>query len=84
MLITIYGLPKCSQCKVVTNYLTDYNIHFEYKEVGKDITPTDLNTLAHRTVRSVPFIMVDGSEAIFGELKALIDIHNHLDTLHSL
>jgi len=68
-MITIYGKDVCPACKSVVSFLTQRNIDHQYLLVGKDVTKEDVDTVTGRDVRSVPVIMLDGTETNFDNLR---------------
>jgi len=68
-MITIYGKDVCPACKTVVMFLTQHNIDHQYLLVGKDVTKEDVDTVTGRDVRSVPVIMLDGTETNFTNLR---------------
>ena len=68
-MITIYGKDVCPAWKIVVMFLTQHNIDHQYLLVGKDVTKEDVDTVTGRDVRSVPVIMLDGTETNFTNLR---------------
>jgi len=73
MEISIYGTPSCSACKDVINFLDNKNIEHNYNIIGRDVEFEEVNETFGRMVRSVPVIMVDGSELTVDVLKEKIN-----------
>jgi len=71
MNIQVFGTETCPNCKSVLNFLESKGAEFSYKLIGVDIDKQSVDTLTGRTVRSVPVIVVDGSEMSFPDLKQL-------------
>lgn len=72
MEVTVYGTSVCPNCDKVKSFLTNKAVPFAYSTVGTDITKEELETVASRSVRSVPVIMVDGHEKTFDQLRTLV------------
>ena len=69
MNITVFGTPVCPNCKTVTSYLQNNDITYNYKTIGKDVEKIEVDKLTGRNVRSVPVILVNGTETTFNRLK---------------
>ncbi len=69
MKIDVYGTAICPHCKDVRQYLGENNLRYTYKLVPDDISPLELGAIVNRVVRSVPVIVVDGTEHSLKELK---------------
>ena len=72
MKIEVYGTPTCGNCKKVVNFLTENNVEHDYKTVNSDISVEELTDVIGRVPRTVPVIVVDGSEEVFGDLKTMV------------
>jgi glutaredoxin len=70
--IEIFGTPVCGQCKDVISYLLEHNEEYDYKLIGRDISPAELSDYVGRTVRSAPVIVVDGNEVDFNALRECV------------
>ena len=69
MKIEIFGTPVCGQCKDVISYLMEHNEEYDYKLIGRDISPEELSEYVGRPVRSVPVIVLNGDEVNFNTLR---------------
>ncbi len=81
MEISIYGTPTCSACKDVINFLDNKEIKHKYSIIGEDIDFNEVNEAVGRMVRTVPVIMVDGTELTFDTLKEKVNSVNILKDL---
>lgn len=72
-MVTIYGKSQCSSCEQSKAVLKSRNIEFEYKQLDKDYTMSDLmdvlDELGMLGFRTFPLIVQDGEGFTFATLK---------------
>lgn len=72
-MVTIYGKSQCSSCEQSKAVLKSRNIEFEYKQLDKDYTMSDLmdvlDELGMLGFRTFPLIVQDGKGFTFATLK---------------
>jgi glutaredoxin len=55
-MITIYSTPNCANCNSLKLILKGHAIEFKEKQLGVDITKTELDTLVGEPVRAAPIV----------------------------
>lgn len=71
--VTIYGKSQCSSCEQSKAVLKSRNIDFEYKQLDKDYTMSELmdilDDLGMLGFRTFPLIVQDGKGFTFATIK---------------
>lgn len=74
-MVTIYGKSQCSSCEQAKMVLTYRGIGFEYKQLDKDYTMSDLmdvlDELGMMGFRTFPLIVQDGKGYTFNTIAEI-------------